>query len=325
MPPAHDRNLTRMVVDPEIAEVMDQMPSTDLDDYQNIRSTRRAVWLAAKMAGQLQPDNERIEIGEHTIPGPPGAPQLQVRMYRRRAAHGLAPGIVFYHGGGFILGDLETEHLRCQRFAADAGCIVVSVDYRLAPEHPYPAAVEDCYAALLWLAASGAELGVDTARIAVGGVSAGGTLAAGVSLMARDRGGPNIALQILIYPATDDRMQTASMKAFTNTLGFNATGARVMWRLYLGSSSMDAPPNAAPARATDLAGLPAAYVMTAELDPLRDEGLEYAARLSAAGVSVELHQYTRVPHGFDLLVPGAAISRRAIADQVAGVRRALNT
>jgi acetyl esterase len=314
-----------MSVDPEVATVMEQMPRTNLDDYVNVRAARRAMWLEAKVAGQLPPDDERLEISERTIPGPAGEPRLPVRIYRRRGAHGAAPGVAYYHGGAFVLGDLETEHLRCQRLAADAGCVVLSVDYRLAPEHPYPAGVEDCYAALIWLAANASQVGVDTARLAVGGASAGGALAAGVSIMARDRRGPKIALQILTYPVTDDRMQTPSMKAFVDTLGFNATAAKAMWRLYLGRVSTEAPSNAAPARASNLAGLPAAYVMTAEFDPLRDEGLEYAARLSAAGVSVELHQYTRVPHGFDLLVPGAAISRRALDDQVAAVRRALDT
>jgi acetyl esterase len=314
-----------MFVDPEVAAVMEQMPRANLDDYQSVRVARRVMWLEAKAAGLLPPDDERLEISERTIPGPAGAPELPVRIYRHRGAHGAAPGIAYYHGGAFVLGDLETEHLRCQRLAADAGSVVVSVAYRLAPEHPYPAGAEDCYAALVWLAANARGLGVDTARLAVGGASAGGALAAGVSLMARDRGGPEIALQILTYPVTDDRMETPSMKAFVDTLGFNATAAGAMWRLYLGQAGVEAPANAAPARASSLAGLPAAYVMTAELDPLRDEGLEYAARLSAAGVSVELHQYTRVPHGFDLMVPGAAISRRALDDQVAAVRRALGT
>jgi acetyl esterase len=312
-----------MLVDPEIAAVMEQIPHTNLDDYKNIRLARRALWLEAKMAGRLPPDDERLEISERTVQGPAEAPQLRVRIYRRRAVSGPQSAIAFYHGGGFILGDLETEHQRCQRLASDGGCVVVSVDYRLAPENPYPAGLEDCYAALVWLVTNGTELSIDTARVAVGGVSAGATLAAGVSLMSRDRGGPDIAFQMLIYPATDDQMQTRSMETFRNTLGFNATDAATMWRLYLGRAGMAAPSNAAPARANDLRSLPAAYVMTAELDPLRDEGHDYAARLSAAGVSVELHQYPRVPHGFDLIVPNAAISRRALDDQVAALRHTL--
>jgi acetyl esterase/lipase len=227
-------------------------------------------------------------------------------------------GLVYFHGGGFIAGDLDTEDSRCVHLARDAGCVVVSVEYRLAPEHRFPAPVDDCYAALVWTTSMATDLGLDPARIGVGGGSAGGALAAAVALMARDRGSPPVAFQMLLNPVLDDRIQTASMR-FVGTPLIDGSSAARLWDFYLGADRADVSPYAAPARAADLRGLPPTYVMTAELDPLRDEGIEYATRLLDAGVSVELHQFGGTFHAFDLLP--SAISCRAADEQAVWLRR----
>jgi acetyl esterase/lipase len=212
----------------------------------------------------------------------------------------------------------------CRRVAAEAVCIVASVDYRLAPEHPFPAAVEDCYVALRWLAMEPAGLGVETSRLAVGGASAGGGLSAGLALLARDRGGPAISFQFLKYPCLDDRLQTRSSHEITDPRLWNREQARRAWRDYLGDRGGEVPAYAAPARATDLRELPPAYIYAAELDLLRDENVEYARRLLYAGVSVELHLARGTFHGSDGLAPEAGVSRLNQAEFVAVIRRALH-
>jgi acetyl esterase/lipase len=234
------------------------------------------------------------------------------------------PGVLFIHGGGFIIGSVEAEHIGAALVAADAGAVVVSVDYRLAPEHPYPAALHDCYAALAYLHDEAAALGVDPARVAVAGASAGGGLAAAVALLARDLGGPPLCFQMLQIPELDDRLETPSMRRFVDSPLWNRPLAVESWTAYLGGlwGSPDVPAYAAPSRATDLAGLPPAYISTAENDPLRDEGIAYASGLLQAGVSVELHQFPGTFHG-SALVTTAAVSRRAQHEAALVLRRAL--
>ena len=234
------------------------------------------------------------------------------------------PGIVFIHGGGFIIGSVEAEHIGAVLVAADAGAVVVSVDYRLAPEHPYPAALHDCYAALSWLHAEAGALGVDRDRVAVMGASAGGGLSAAVALLARDLGGPALCFQMLQIPELDDRLETPSMQKFVDSPLWNRPLAVQSWKAYLGElhGSPDVPAHAAPSRADDLSGLPPAYISTAEHDPLRDEGIAYALGLLHAGVSVELHQFPGTFHG-SALVTTAAVSKRAQREAALVVRRAL--
>jgi acetyl esterase/lipase len=208
--------------------------------------------------------------------------------------------------------------------ARELGVVVVSVDYRLAPEHPFPAGIEDCYAALVWLHDHADELGVDTARIAVNGGSAGGGLAAGLALLARDRGGPRLCFQYLGIPELDDRLDTPSMHRFHDTPMWARPAAEKSWEWYLGDAHGrdDVSPYAAPARATDVAGLPPTYISTMEYDPLRDEGILYALKLLEAGVSVELHSFPGTFHG-SAIVTGAAVSRRATVESMTVWRRAL--
>jgi len=198
------------------------------------------------------------------------------------------------------------------------------VDYRLAPEHPYPAGLHDCYAALTFLHAEASALGVDPERVALLGTSAGGGLAAATALLARDRGGPPVCFQMLHIPELDDRLETPSMRTFVDSPLWNRPLAVKSWEFYLGAlaGKDDVPVYAAPARATDLAGLPPAYVSTAENDPLRDEGIAYALGMLQAGVSVELHQFPGTFHG-SALVPTAAVSRRAAQEASVVLRRAL--
>jgi acetyl esterase/lipase len=228
------------------------------------------------------------------------------------------------HGGGFVIGSIDAEHAGAALTAIDTGAVVVSVEYRLAPEHPYPAGLDDCYAALCFVHAEADALGVDPARVALVGASAGGGLAAATALVARDRGGPPVCFQLLAIPELDDRLATPSMERFVDSPLWNRPLAVQSWKAYLGelAGTAEVPAYAAPARATDLSGLPPAYISTAENDPLRDEGIAYAQRLLQAGVSVELHQFPGTFHG-STLVTTAAVSRRAQHESALVLRRAL--
>ncbi len=228
------------------------------------------------------------------------------------------------HGGGFVIGSVDAEHAGAALTAVGTGAVVVSVDYRLAPEHPFPAGLHDCYAALSYLHAEADALGVDPGRVALSGVSAGGGLAAATALLARDHGGPPVCFQMLQIPELDDRLQTGSMQTFVDSPMWNRPLAVQSWQAYLGPlyGTADVPGYAAPARADDLSGLPPAYVSTAENDPLRDEGITYAQRLLQAGVSVELHQFPGTFHG-SALVTSAAVSKRAQRESALVLRQAL--
>lgn len=285
------------------------------------------VTLIAGAAAELPP-NERVVREDHEIAGPDGDP-LRVRVYRpadATAAAGAAlPGYLFIHGGGMIMGSIDATDLDCEAFVEQVGCVVVSVDYRLAPEHAYPAPVEDCYAALRWVADQADDLGIDPERIAVGGQSAGGGLAAGTCLLARDRGGPAVAFQVLVYPMLDDRNDTASAREFAGILSWSHEHNTSGWRAYLGDAAGgdDVPIYAAPARAEDLSGLPPAIVQVGELEVFRDEDIAYATRLLQAGVPTELHVYPGAFHAWDAFAPEAAVTVQAVRDRVGAMRRAL--
>jgi acetyl esterase len=299
-------------MDPELAAVVAQLPVFEPGGAADARSRARAYSADRPPV----PGRDALGIAEELVPGPPGADPVRVRVYRPSGDAAPRAAIVYVHGGGFIAGDLDSEDVRCVRMANEGGCVVVSVDYRLAPEHRYPAALDDCYAALCWTASSAPALGVDPSRIGVAGASSGGNLAAATALLARDRGEPPLAFQCLVYPTLDDRMETASV-GFVGTPMIDGSDVARCWDYYLGPERTDVSPYAAPGRAADLAGLPPTYVMTAELDPLRDDGLRYATRLLEAGVSVELHQFAGAFHGFDLFP--TALSQRALDEQVTWV------
>jgi acetyl esterase len=268
--------------------------TASLDD---VSAAREAI--AGFLPTGPAPHEDALEIADLRLPDGPA-----VRTYRPVAAAGDLPGLLYLHGGGFCLGSIDTEHGGAVQLALALNAVVVSVEYRLAPEHPYPAGLDDCYAALLALAVMA---GVDADRLGVHGQSAGGGLAAAVALRARDHGGPQLVVQSLGIPELDDRLETASMRAFLDTPMWSRRQAVASWQHYLGGSAADG--YAAPARMAELSGLPPAYVTTMELDPLRDEGIRYAMRLLEAGVSVELHSFPGTFHG-SALATTAAVSKR---------------
>nr|WP_246467739.1 alpha/beta hydrolase [Allocatelliglobosispora scoriae] len=240
-------------------------------------------------------DEEPVaEVTDRDIPGPGGP--LPIRIYRPRA--GTLPVLVYLFGGGWTLGTVDTSDAVCRRLANATGAMVVAVGYRLAPEHKFPAPVHDCFAALQWVEANAFALDADTERIAIGGDSAGGNLAAAVTLLARDAGGPALVGQVLVYPTTDYHSQTESRRESQDPFLFNATSVDWYWNHYLADPADGSDPLASPLQAADLSGLPAALVITAEYDPLRDEGEAYARRLAEAGVPVELSRYDGMIHGF---------------------------
>ncbi|MFF8278336.1 alpha/beta hydrolase [Streptomyces lateritius] len=296
-------------MDPELEAFVPLFPRTDLSDP--VAARENFAGLAAAVPA---PDTAGMEVEDRTVPADP---DVAIRIYRPQHAQGA---LVWLHGGGFVMGNLDTEHTWATLIAQGSGTVVISVDYRLSPEHRHPAALDDAYAVLTWTAEHAAELGIDPERIAVGGHSAGGNLAAATALRARDEQGPAIRFQLLNQPGLDDRQETWSQRNFTDTPWMTRDKIAASWRHYLGSQP--ATPYAAPARATDLSGLPPAYIATAEFDPNRDEGLAYGLRLLQAGVSVELHQWPGTFHGSQAIL-SADISQRQNAELGAALRRAL--
>ncbi|MEM7413782.1 MAG: alpha/beta hydrolase [Myxococcota bacterium] len=262
----------------------------------------------------------QVSVEERFVPGPDGAPDVRVLVYRPKNETGTLPAILSLHGGAFVFAHPDTFELMDVGWALQHRCVVVAVDYRLAPEHRFPAGVEDCYAALLWTAAHAAELQIDLDRLVVAGGSAGGALTAAVALMARDRKGPKIALQALLIPVIDDQLRTASHEQSRGGPGFNADGNEGMWLHYLGEDydRSNTSPYASPARAEDLSGLPPALVQTNGLDPLRDEGIVYALRLMEAGIPVELYNAPGCYHGADPIDPRAAAQAMRVFGEALG-------
>jgi acetyl esterase/lipase len=306
-------------IDSELAEYLSLIPTRDWQDPVAARTAMDD--LIATMNASV--DTTGVAIEDRIVPGPEGAPDVRVRVYSPTDRQSPVPGLLDIHGGGFAVGTLEMEHAVASRLVSKLGIVVVAVDYRLAPENPFPAGLEDCFAALQWMLAESPALRIDPGRIGAYGQSAGGGLTAALALLARDRGGPKLCFQFLGIPELDDRLDTPSMRQFVDTPVWNRGNAILSWRYYLGDGHAgDVSPYAAPARATDLSGLPPAYVSTMEFDPLRDEGILYALRLLQAGVSVELHQFPGTFHG-SATVLTAAISKRAAAEMIEVLRRGL--
>ena len=314
----------KRIYDPEIEEQAREWPRFNFADAAGTRALVDELNAAAAADGFVRATDDRILESERYIPGPGGNHKIPIRIYTPKDR--TLPGAAFlnFHGGGFVIGDLDSEHDRCIEMAATAGAVSIGVDYRLAPEYPFPAGVEDCYAALVWASENAEDLHIDPSKIVVGGGSAGGNLTASVALMARDRKGPQLALQMLMYPVLDDRCETLSMTVGDDPYIWTRQNSLDMWDHYLGKSHVDVPAYAAPARAEDLSGLPPAYVITCEHDPLRDEAILYAIRLMAAGVPVELHNYPGTVHGFDFLM-ASEISTRAVSESVGAFMRAVDS
>ncbi|MCB0187045.1 MAG: alpha/beta hydrolase [Caldilineaceae bacterium] len=307
-------------MDPDVARILaDDAAAAGVPIYQQTPIEARA--------GLLDMVTERggkpaavAHIEDRTIPGPGG--EIPIRIYKPSDEADL-PILAFYHGGGWVLGDIASHDRLCRLLANGAHCIVISVDYRLAPEHKFPAAPEDCYAALQWIAAHGAELGGDPSCIAVGGESAGGNLSAVVALMARDRQGPKICYQLLLYPVTDlTALETPSYNDFATDHGLEK--ASMAWFIdhYLADLADAQNPYASPLHAPDLSGLPPAAVMTAGFDVLRDEGDAYATRLQEAGVPVTHKCYPGFIHGFYVMTGVIGAARVAVDEACALLRKA---
>ncbi|MEU7862598.1 alpha/beta hydrolase [Nonomuraea sp. NPDC049141] len=310
-------------LDPELRAGLGQMMT--MPDAQLSRESLpgHRAQINAMLAAAPTPETD-VTIENRHVPGPEGAPDVRLRIYRPAGAETDRPGLYWIHGGGMIIGIPEIDDAMMIEYAEQLGVVIVSVDYRLAPEHPHPAPVEDCYAGLLWTAKNAGELGLDPARLAVGGASAGGGLAAATVLLARDRGGPEVSFQLLVCPMLDDRNITPSSHEFAEAVIWDRAANLFGWTALLGDriGADDVSPYAAPARATDLAGLPPSFIDVGELEVFRDECIEYARRLVQAGVSTEFHLYPGAFHGFDGLVPDTELSRRARANRLAGLKRA---
>lgn len=285
-------------MDPEFAEFLAAMPPLQFADpaaQRELAAKTRAEWPPVPWPGGVARHDE-------TVAGVDGT-SVPIRRYVPDRAADSTPAVLWMHGGGYCIGHLDEEEAFCARLAANVGIEVVSVDYRLAPEHPYPAALDDCYSALLNFA-SGRSL-------VVAGLSAGAGLAAALAIRARDENGPAISGQVILTPFLDATMSGESLAVLSDAPVFNATDARQCWQHYLGPLTGAPPALASPSVAQDLSRLPPAYVLAAGADCLRDEAIEYALRLQWSGVPVELHTVPEVPHAFTALQPGAAISRRA--------------
>jgi triacylglycerol lipase len=307
-------------LDPAIAAELELLQfdagALDLDSLPAARLAR------IEMVGSL-PLSDAVERTDHTVPGGEGRPDVIVRVHRPKGITGDLPCIYSIHGGGYVLGSYEMDDLRFDRWLPDLGVMGVSVEYRLAPETPYPGPLDDCYSGLAWLFDNAGRLGVDPARIGISGASAGGGLAAALALLARDRAEFPLSFQMLIYPMIDDRMITPSSRCEVPV--WSPSNNEFGWRCYLGDlyGSDDVPAYAAAARADDLSGLPPTGIWVGTADGFCDEDIAYAQRLMQAGVPTELHVYPGAPHAFDAF-PTAPVSRRCRRDMLDWLRSALS-
>jgi acetyl esterase/lipase len=301
------------LVHPELRTFLETVPFPDFD------AARVAAMRETPAPLPPPPEVPNVKVEERRVPGPKGAPDVRVLVYRPTDAAGLMPAVLHLHGGGFVIGAPEMNDGSNRLQSAALKAVIVSVDYRLPPEHPFPAPMEDSYAALKWLHDNAAELGVDPARIAVKGESAGGGLAAGLALLARDRGEVPLIFQCLTYPMIDDR-SPAEPHPYTGEFIWTRPSNRYGWACYLGAEpgGKDVSPYAAPARAESLAGLPPTLIITLALDLFLEENLEYARRLTRAGVPLELLVYPGAFHGFHMAGP-SALSERSDRDLLAAL------
>jgi len=267
-----------------------------------------------------------IDVEELIIPGPAGEPDLEITILRPRGLTAVTAGLFNIHGGGMMTGHRTMDTGRLADLVEGLGVVVVNVEYRLAPEHPHPAPVEDCYAGLVWMSEHAALLGVDPARIVIMGGSAGGGLSAGVALLARDRTGPALAGQLLLCPMIDDRNDSVSSHQYSDSGTWTRQMNDIGWRALLGDAAgtSDASPYAAPLRAKDLTGLPPAFIEAGAAEVFRDENVEYASRLWAVGGDAELHVWSGAFHGFDIFAPGSELARAALASRDSWLRRVLD-
>ncbi|MCR8845169.1 alpha/beta hydrolase [Paenibacillus sp. SC116] len=302
---------------PELRSTLAQFPGFQLEE--------KLAWSRSLLVGPPIEQSEHVRTITRMIPGADG--EMLVKIYEpvQRTGDKL-PAMMWIHGGGYVMGHPDMDDALCERFVQAANCVVVSVDYRLAPEHPYPAALHDCYAGLTWMTEEAEQLGIDVERVAIAGASGGGGLTAALALMVRDKGGPALIFQMPLYPMIDNRNDTASSHEITaENATWNRANNVAAWKMYLGENN-DASevPYAVPSRASSLEGLPPTYTCVGQLDLFRDETIEYVTRLAQAGVDVEFHLYPGCFHVFEVFVPQAEVSQRASQSYVDAMARALN-
>jgi acetyl esterase len=306
-----------MPLDPQAEALIARFAGGKTVEQMTVQEMRDASEERARETGGTPQPVEQITDGQ--LPGPAGP--IAIRVYTPRGERPL-PGLVYFHGGGWVRGSLQTADVLCRAVANGAGCVVVSVDYRMAPEHLFPAAIDDSLAATRWAAANAAQLGIDPDRLAVGGDSAGGNIAAVVALMLREEGGPRLIHQLLIYPVTDYNFDTVSYRENAEGYMLSRGAMEFYWRTYLRDESDGADFRASPLRARHFGNLPPATVITAEFDPLRDEGRAYADRLREAGVPVEYREYAGLVHGFASSAGALDRGAAAVEDMAAALRTA---
>ena len=309
-----------MPLDPQARAMIDRTAALNLPPVSQMTPAQARESTRERSA--LLPRDEVASVRDHAVAVPGGT--ITVRVFTS-SGPAPKPAIVYFHGGGWVTGDVDTHEGICRTLANAASCVVASVDYRCAPEFPIPTAAEDAYAATRWVAEHAREIGVDAARLAVCGDSAGGNLAAVVPLMARDRGGPRLALQVLVYPITDCDFSRPSYADNAEGYLLTTEGMRYYWDQYVPKPVDRVHPYVSPIRATSLAGLPPALVITAEYDPLRDEGEAYARALAAAGVPVTQTRYPGMIHAFFRFTNTLDAARAAVAETVAALRKAWGT
>lgn len=302
-----DAESVAKLLDPEIRAALELFPFPPIND-DTLPLMRPAL---AAPGPEL---TDRVIRSVVHVPGTADSPDVALRVHRPAGATGALACLVWMHGGGLVMGVADADDARFDLWCTRHNMMAVSIEYRLAPEVPFPGPIEDCYASLQYVAAHASELGIDADRIGVGGNSAGAGLAAALALMARDRGGPNISSQLLIYPMIDDRQITVSSK--WDVPIWPAVSNHYAWTAYLGDAkgTESVSPYAAAARATNLGGLPPAIIVVGGLDGFVDEDIDFARRLNIAGVPVELHLYPGAPHGFDVMVPTSAVAQQLERD-----------
>ncbi|MGL5512420.1 MAG: alpha/beta hydrolase [Sporomusa sp.] len=318
LPPTIER------IDPELLPAFESQQPLDFEKN-SIKPFRE--YFASLVDSPDLPYDSAVKVYNVHISGADNQTNLRLRIYEPTVKKDNLAGIYWIHGGGFLFGVPEQDEAQSIRFAKEVGVVVVAVDYRLAPEHPYPAALNDCYAGLIWFAQNSETLGVDKDRIAVAGASAGGGLCASVSLLARDKGGPKLAFQMPLYPMIDDRFITPASREEIDFRVWNATANRYAWQAYIGdlTGSSKVSEYMAPARAADLAGLPPAYSCVGNLDPFRDDTIDYMARLVQAGVPAELHLYPGAYHAFEVIAVDTDYCKRVVDEYVLVLQRALKS
>jgi acetyl esterase len=310
-----------MPLDPQAKMLIDMLapPGAPTLDQMSPAEARAMMRQLTGMRPSIEPVRSAVD---KTVPGPHG--EIPVRVYSPEGTTPM-PLLVYFHGGGWVIGDLETHDASCRTLANLAGCVVMAVDYRLAPENKFPAPLDDCYAAASWAAANAPALGADAGRVAIGGDSAGGNLTACVALRARDEAGPRFAHQLLVYPVTDAACDTPSYRDNAEGYFLTAKAMEWFWSHYLRDRRDAENVYASPLRARDLAGLPPATVITAEYDPLRDEGEAYGSRLERAGVPTRVTRYDGMIHGFFGMGDVLPQAKEAVAEAAAALRRAFGT